>query len=117
LRHVRDGQNPPPPLNHNNVRPLVATPQICSAYKTDGGRCVVVLSTRSKVEMEMTFRRIIPDEKRFGSSFVFRSGSPLVPSDLRRVAASAASALIVVADTSRSLLPTPAPSIAHQRVG
>ena len=27
--------------------------QICSAYKTDGGRCVVVLSNRPKVEMEV----------------------------------------------------------------
>ena len=51
--------------------------------------------------MESTFRRIIPDEKRFGTNFVFRAGSPLVPSDLRRVAASEAAAVIVVADNSR----------------
>lgn len=51
--------------------------------------------------MEANFRRIIPDENRFGTNFVFRAGSPLVPSDLRHVAASAAASVIVVADTSR----------------
>ena len=75
--------------------------QMCQAYRADGGRTVVVLSSRPKVEMEATFRRIIPEERRFGSQFVFRTGSPLVPADLRRVAASAASAVIVVADSSR----------------
>ena len=75
--------------------------QICSAYKTRGGTTAVVLSSRPKIEMEDTFRRIIPDDRRFGTNFVFRAGSPLVPSDLRKVAASAAAAVIVVADNSR----------------
>lgn len=74
---------------------------MCQGYRSDGGRTVVVLSQRPKVEMENTFRRIIPEERRFGSRFVFRSGSPLVPADLRRVSASSAAAIIVVADTSR----------------
>lgn len=51
--------------------------------------------------MENTFRRIIPDDQRFGSRFVFRQGNPLVPADLRVVAASKAASIIVVADTSR----------------
>lgn len=63
----------------------------------------MVLSSRPKVQMENTFRRIIPDEQRFGTTFVFRAGSPLVPSDLRRVAASKAAAVIVVADSSRCI--------------
>ena len=77
--------------------------QICSAYRSSGGASVVVLSSRPKIEMEDTFRRIIPDEKRFNTQFVFRAGSPLVPGDLRRVAASAAASVIIVADTSRSI--------------
>ena len=77
--------------------------QVCSAYRNSGGASVVVLSSRPKIDMEETFRRIIPEEKRFNTQFVFRSGSPLVPGDLRRVAASAAASVIIVADTSRSL--------------
>ncbi|KAK9810370.1 hypothetical protein WJX72_009592 [[Myrmecia] bisecta] len=76
--------------------------QVCLAYKNDGGRCIVVLTKRDKLQMEATFRRIIPDPQRFGTSFVFRQGSPLVPDDLRMVAASAAAATIVVSDSSRS---------------
>lgn len=61
----------------------------------------MVLSSRPKIEMEDTFRRIIPDERRFGTEFVFRAGSPLVPGDLRKVAASRSRAVVVVADNSR----------------
>ena len=38
-----------------------------------GGKCIVVMCGRPKVEMETTFRRIIPQENRFGCRFVFRS--------------------------------------------
>ncbi|KAK9818136.1 hypothetical protein WJX72_007697 [[Myrmecia] bisecta] len=76
--------------------------QMCLAYKNDGGRVVVVMTCREKLEMEATFRRIIPETARFGTSFVFRQGSPLVPDDLRMVSASAAASTMIVSDSSRS---------------
>lgn len=63
---------------------------------------VVVMTQRSKLEMEAMFRRCLPESKRFGTSLVFRQGSPLVPSDLKLVAACRAAATIVVSDQSRS---------------
>ena len=62
---------------------------------------MAVLTRQPKLAIEATFRRIIPDELRFGSTFVFRQGNPLVPSDLRSVAASAASAVVIISDRSR----------------
>ena len=62
---------------------------------------VVVLSQRPKLEMEATFRRIIPAEQRFGTRFVFREGSAIIPDNLRMVAASQAAATIIVSDSSR----------------
>ncbi|KAK9811837.1 hypothetical protein WJX72_011041 [[Myrmecia] bisecta] len=76
--------------------------QICLAYRNEGGRVVVVLSQTAKLEMEEMFWRTVPIEERHGTSFVFRQGSPLVPDDLRMVAASAAAVTIVVADSSRA---------------
>jgi hypothetical protein len=50
----------------------MAAAQLCKAYRTDGGRTIVILSQQPKLEMEATFRRTIPKNQRFGSSFVFR---------------------------------------------
>ncbi|KAK9843129.1 hypothetical protein WJX74_007389 [Apatococcus lobatus] len=76
--------------------------QLCLAYKNDGGRVIVVMTTREKLEMEATFRRVIPESKRLGTQFVFRQGSCLVPDDLRMVAAAEAGSTIIVSDSSRS---------------
>ncbi len=46
--------------------------QLSLAYRGDGGRVIVVLSKREKLEMEAMFRRTIPEEARYGSTFVFR---------------------------------------------
>lgn len=75
--------------------------QVCLAYRNGEGKVVVVLSQRPKLEMEATFRRIIPEEQRFGSKFVFREGSAIIPDNLRMVAASRAAATIIVSDSSR----------------
>eukprot|EP00884_Botryococcus_braunii_P018197 jgi/Botrbrau1/5060/Bobra.37_1s0025.1 len=75
--------------------------QACLAYRNDGGITVVVLCQREKLEMEAACRRIIPPQHRYGSRFVFRQGSPLVPNDLRGVAAAQAGATIVVSDSNR----------------
>ena len=75
--------------------------QVCLAYRNGEAKVVVVLCQREKLEMETTFRRIIPESQRFSTQFVFRQGSPLVPDDLRMVAASLAAATIIVSDSSR----------------
>ena len=49
--------------------------QLCKAYRSDGGRTIVIMSQQPKLEMEATFRRTIPKNQRFGSSFVFRQVS------------------------------------------
>lgn len=61
----------------------------------------VVMTRKPKLELEATFRRIIPDELRFGSTFVFRQGYVLVPGDLRKVAAAAAASIVIISDRSR----------------
>ena len=81
--------------------PETAGVQLCLAYRNEGGRVIVVLSLVPKTEMEETFRFIIPDGQRFGSTFVFRQGNPLLPDALRMIAAPAASATVIVSDTSR----------------
>lgn len=46
--------------------------QICWAYRGEGGRTVVVLCARQKLDMELLFRRVLPKPARFGTRFVFR---------------------------------------------
>ena len=75
--------------------------QACLAYRNDGGRVMVVLSQRSKLEMEASFRKSLPEEQRHKSQFVFRQGSPLVPSDLRNVGANDAAVVLIIGDASR----------------
>ena len=75
--------------------------QACLAYRNDGGRVIVVLSQRSKLEMESSFRRSIPESERHKSQFVFRQGSPLIPDDLRNVGANDAAVVLIIADASR----------------
>jgi hypothetical protein len=72
---------------------------------------IVVLTQRSKLEMEGMFWRCLPESKRFGTKLVFRQGSPLVPSDLRLVGANRAAAIIVVSDQSRSAAEADAQSV------
>lgn len=81
--------------------------QVCLAYRCEGSkrsRCAVVLCQREKLQMEAEFRRVIPEARRCGTRFVFRQGLPLIPDDLRQVAASQAAATIVISDSSRSAI-------------
>ena len=71
------------------------------AYRNGEAKVVVVMTQQPKLEMEATFRRIIPEEQRFGSKFVFRQGSAIIPDNLRMVASSRAAATIIVSDSSR----------------
>jgi hypothetical protein len=91
--------------------------QLCLAYRAEGGTTVVVMSQRSKLEMESMATRDIPPAARYGTSIVFRQGSPLVPGDLRLVAAGAARATLIIADQSRSAAEADAQSIRCVLVG
>mmetsp|Transcript_13718 Transcript_13718/g.38824 ORF Transcript_13718/g.38824 Transcript_13718/m.38824 type:complete len:1022 (+) Transcript_13718:260-3325(+) len=75
--------------------------QLCLRHRSSGGTVVVILCNKSKIQMEALFRQILPEDQRFGSTLVFRQGSPLVPDDLERVAAKDAAGTIVVSDASR----------------
>ncbi|WIA29180.1 hypothetical protein OEZ86_011691 [Tetradesmus obliquus] len=76
--------------------------QICVAYAPEGGTKVVVLTQRSKLEMEGIFWRCLPADKRYGTCLIFRQGSPLVPSDLKVVGANRAASTVIVSDQSRN---------------
>lgn len=76
--------------------------QLSAMHRNDGGATIVVLCQQDKLEMESTARRYVPEEERYGSRFVFRRGSPLIPESLRTVSAERASSIVVVGDSSRS---------------
>lgn len=64
------------PSGHLLTHVRSAAPQACLAYRAEGGRVIVVLSSRDKLEMEAMFRRTIPEDARCGSTFVFRQARP-----------------------------------------
>ncbi|KAI3425193.1 hypothetical protein D9Q98_008962 [Chlorella vulgaris] len=75
--------------------------QLCLAYRASGGRTVVVLTQHGKLEMETAFRGRIPLEQRYGSTLVFRCGSPLDPAALSLVSCATAGSIIISGDYSR----------------
>lgn len=46
-------------------------------------------------------RSILPEEARYGSTFIFRQGNPLIPDDLRLVKAQEAKSIVIIADQVR----------------
>ncbi|CAG9465137.1 unnamed protein product [Pedinophyceae sp. YPF-701] len=78
--------------------------ELCLAYRATGGRPIVVLSHKPKLEIEQQFDSILPQASRFGSTLVFRQGNPLITGDLHRVAAQGAGCIVVLGDSSRSAL-------------
>jgi len=54
-----------------------------------------------KLEMEARLAELIPPASRFGTTFVVRQGLPLVPDDLRMVAAGSAASTVVISNSSR----------------
>ncbi len=82
-------------------RPARGLRQVCLAYRNDGGRVCVVLSPVEKLEMEARLAELIPPASRFGTTFVVRQGLPLVPDDLRMVAAGSAASTVVISNSSR----------------
>ena len=51
--------------------------QLCHAYEAEGGRVIVVMTQRAKLELEALFRRILPPPQRYGSQLVFRQARRL----------------------------------------
>ena len=51
--------------------------QLCHAYEAEGGRVIVVMTQRAKLELEALFRRILPRPQRYGSQLVFRQARRL----------------------------------------
>ena len=70
--------------------------QIAVANLSEGGGVVVVLADRDKAEMETAFQDALPNLKK--TTVVFRTGSASLVSDLEKVAADAARAVVVLAD-------------------
>ncbi|KIY99118.1 hypothetical protein MNEG_8845, partial [Monoraphidium neglectum] len=91
------------------VRKVLA--QACLAFRPEGGTTVVVMSQRSKLEMESLAARDIPPSARHGTKIVFRQGSPLVPGDLALVSAHTARATLIISDQSRSAAEADAQSV------
>ncbi|OMO75200.1 CASTOR/POLLUX/SYM8 ion channel [Corchorus capsularis] len=69
--------------------------QLAIANKSLGGGVVGVLAERDKEEMEMDIAKLEFDF--MGTSFICRSGSPLILADLKKVSVSKARAIIVLA--------------------
>ena len=61
----------------------------------------VVLSPVEKLEMETRLAARIPPARRVGPTVVVRAGQPLVPGDLRMVAAGSAASTVVISNSSR----------------
>ena len=58
---------------------------------------IVVLADRDKEKLEHEFETAFEQSKLFGTKVIFRSGSPLLPSDLRRVSAQHAKVSVILA--------------------
>ncbi|VVB15507.1 unnamed protein product [Arabis nemorensis] len=68
--------------------------QLAIANKSIGGGVVVVLAERDKEEMEIDISKFEFDL--MGTSVIYRSGSPLILADLKKVSVSSARAIIVL---------------------
>eukprot|EP00929_Paragymnodinium_shiwhaense_P005127 TRINITY_DN10667_c0_g1_i1.p1 TRINITY_DN10667_c0_g1~~TRINITY_DN10667_c0_g1_i1.p1 ORF type:complete len:947 (-),score=153.23 TRINITY_DN10667_c0_g1_i1:70-2910(-) len=73
--------------------------EIIKANESEGGGVIAILAPRDKVAMEFDMELQIPTRKRKGTRIVFRTGSPLVMSDLIRVNIHMARAIIILAST------------------
>jgi hypothetical protein len=87
-------------MGRANTRGVLSLPGLAAAVSCAALQ-IVVLTQRSKLEMEGMFWRCLPEPARHGTKLVFRQGSPLVPSDLKLVGASRAAATAIISDQSR----------------
>mmetsp|Transcript_75294 Transcript_75294/g.137488 ORF Transcript_75294/g.137488 Transcript_75294/m.137488 type:complete len:465 (-) Transcript_75294:1725-3119(-) len=74
--------------------------ELCVANESEGGGVIAVLAAESKERMEHELELQLTSRQRKGTRIVFRSGSPLVISDLIRVTVHQARAIIILSSTS-----------------
>ena len=72
--------------------------ELCMANESLGGGCIAVLCERSKRAMEAELAALIKPSELLGTRVVFRSGSRLRSSDLRKVCTEMARSVIVTSD-------------------
>eukprot|EP00808_Paulinella_micropora_P024278 g51966.t1 len=70
--------------------------ELANANESEGGRPIVLLANREKQEMEVELFSGDLDYR--GSTIIVRSGHPILQSDLRKVSATTARAIVVLAD-------------------
>lgn len=98
---LREGEGGSGTANGGALRErLLRGLQTCAAFEGEGPKVIVVMTLRDKLFMESYFRRMLPMSERHGMQLVIRQGNPLVPEDLMRVSAHAASATILVSDSA-----------------
>ena len=71
--------------------------QIALANESEGGGAVVVLASLEKEEMDRQVVEALPPDEALGTRVVCRSGSPLLASELARVSARDARAIVLLA--------------------
>ncbi|GBG27176.1 Ion channel CASTOR [Hondaea fermentalgiana] len=72
--------------------------ELAIANESEGGGVVVLLCERQKEEMEAELASALTDETLYETKVVCRSGSPLIMTDLLKVSAQTAKAVIVLSD-------------------
>lgn len=80
----------------DKILPIIT--ELCNSMQSEGGGVIVILSERDKEEMESDIQDA--DLELNNSTIVCRSGVPSHAYDLKKVSASAAKAIIVLADPS-----------------
>jgi hypothetical protein len=76
--------------------------EICDANESDGGGVIVVLSDQDKQELERSFKLQMKRKELMGTKVVFRKGSVTNTSDLIKVAAHTARAVMILSDSELS---------------
>mmetsp|Transcript_4108 Transcript_4108/g.8868 ORF Transcript_4108/g.8868 Transcript_4108/m.8868 type:complete len:1132 (+) Transcript_4108:483-3878(+) len=72
--------------------------ELAIANESEGGGVVVLLCERQKEEMENALASALTPEHLYGTKVICRSGSPLIMTDLLKVSAQTAKAVIVLSD-------------------
>ena len=72
--------------------------EIAAANASEGGGCIAILCERDKRDMELELAALIKPSELAGTRVVFRAGSRVRSSDLHKVSAARARAVLVLSD-------------------
>merc|ERR1719401_2134603 len=67
-----------------NEKAVLIIEEMCNANESNGGGIIVVMSSIPKPEIEKDFNLRLPVKKRLGTKVVFRTGNPMVTSELMK---------------------------------